>query len=179
MVWLASLALSDGRRAGVSAVIGVGLGLAVMGALAAVGLGAALSASPVLYQTLRWAGVAYLLWLAWQGWRGAAQSDESSLAGAGHLRYFWRGFVTNVLNPKALVFYVAVLPAFLSAADGVVANLVLGAIYVFVATAIHGAIVLAASAARQILAKGVQMTKLRRALALMLVGVALWLAVKT
>ncbi|MGL5010530.1 MAG: LysE family translocator, partial [Paracoccaceae bacterium] len=64
MVWLAIVAATDGRRAGYAAVAGVALGLAVIGVAAAYGLAALVAGSPVAYQVLRWAGVAYLLWLA-------------------------------------------------------------------------------------------------------------------
>ena len=71
MAYLALVAATEGRRPGYAAVAGVALGLAIVGLLAALGLATLIAASPLAYQALRWAGVAYLMWLAWEGWRGA------------------------------------------------------------------------------------------------------------
>ena len=69
MAYLASLAAVHGRRAGIQAVLGILLGLAAYGILAAFGLAALVGASPTLYAALRFAGVAYMLWLAVEAWR--------------------------------------------------------------------------------------------------------------
>ena len=105
MTYLAVLGVSHGRRAGLAAVTGVALGLLVIGIAAALGLAAVISNSPTLYEVLRWAGVIYLLWLAWEGWdeAGDASVEEvDPVAMYGPL--FWRGLITNLLNPKAALF---------------------------------------------------------------------------
>src|SRR5262245_26306480 len=110
MAYLAALSLSRGWRAGLAAVAGVALGLAAVGAAAALGLAAAIENSTLLYETLRWGGVAYLLWLAWDAWSTA--DDITPDDGAGEdvqISAFRRGLITNLLNPKAAVFYVAIL----------------------------------------------------------------------
>jgi threonine/homoserine/homoserine lactone efflux protein len=180
MAYLASLAATRGRRAGFAAVAGVCAGLTLYGALAALGLAKLISGSPSLYAALRYAGVAYLLWLAYEAWADSPATAEATPLGGPELA--WRGFVVNVLNPKAGVFFVAILPDFLDpAAGGVLAqSLTLAAIYVAVATLVHGGIVLAAGAAQPWLAAGSGRERaLRRTLALALAAVAVWLLVST
>jgi threonine/homoserine/homoserine lactone efflux protein len=179
MAYLALIAATEGRKPGYAAVAGVALGLAVVGLAAALGLTALITASPLAYQLLRWAGVGYLLWLAWQGWRGATDGVEHAEAGSSLGLYFRRGLITNLLNPKAAVFYVAVLPGFLVGAAGVADVITLSAIYVGVATIVHAAIVTAAGAARDWLDNSALERVFRRGLALALVGVAVWLLWKT
>ena len=180
MAYLALVGATDGRRAGYAAVAGVALGLAVVGLAAAAGLAAVITASPLLYQALRWGGVAYLLWLAWDGWRDAAEAIAHAPTGSSLARYFRRGLVTNLLNPKAAVFYIAVLPGFVDPADAVMPQtVVLSLTYVAVATLIHAAIVTLAGLARPLLEDPRRSRIIRRALALALAGIALWFAWKT
>jgi threonine/homoserine/homoserine lactone efflux protein len=170
MAWLAALALSKGRRPALIAVAGVATGLALLGVLAALGLGAVVAASPWLYQTIRAFGFLYLLWLAWTTWRSPQGEAEGGFGS------FRDGLVTNLLNPKAGLFYMAVLPAFVDPANGPVMpqTLLLVAAYVAVATAVHAAIVIFASGARTVLAGKGGIILVRRGLALGLVVVALW-----
>ena len=165
-----------------SATAGVALGLLIVGLGAALGLTAVIAGSPVLYQTLRWAGTLYLLWLAWEGWRGETETSPGK-ADEGfdqHARFFARGLVTNLLNPKAGLFYVAVLPTFVDATKPLIGQTVtLSLIYVAVATAVHGSIVLLADAARPWLENERRSLLVRRILALLLVGIAVWLLVAT
>lgn len=120
MAWLAALLLSRGWRIGLAAVAGVALGLSVYGILAALGVAAIIENSSFLYETLRWGGVAYLLWLAWDAWSSADEIAPEESAGEDHERAsaFRRGLITNLLNPKAAVFYVAMLPEFLNVGAG-------------------------------------------------------------
>jgi threonine/homoserine/homoserine lactone efflux protein len=108
MTYLALVSATDGRRAGFMTVAGVTLGLAIIGAIAAFGVAEAIQASDVLYGLLRWAGVLFLLYLAWDGWKSSAVTTATE----GEGRYFARGLITNLLNPKAGVFYVSFLPQF-------------------------------------------------------------------
>lgn len=179
MAWLVIVAGSEGARVGLAAVAGVALGLLVVGLAAALGLAALVAASPVLYEGLRWGGAAYLLWLAWDGWRGAAE-EAPPLPGRAVLRAFRRGLVTNLLNAKAGVFYVAVLPPFLDPAQPVLGqSLGLTLAYVAVATGVHAGIALAAGQARQVLTDPRQERVVRRVLSVALAGVAVWLLWRT
>lgn len=182
MAWLAALSISRGWRTGFAAVAGVALGLSAYGIAAGFGVAAIIENSPFLYQVLRWGGVVFLLWLAWEGWSTAGEiapevSDDSQLRASA----FRRGLITNLLNPKAAVFYVAMLPEFVNEPAGhvIAQTLTLSAIYVAIATIIHGLIVLLASSVRGLVAQAGQMKRIRRGLALALVGVAVWLAWST
>lgn len=181
MAYLAVLSTSKGRRAGLAATLGVALGLSLLGLAAAVGLTAIIAASRWLYEALRWGGSLYLLWLAWEGWRGEDETSSGNADLKGHgSKFFVRGLVTNLLNPKAGLFYVAVLPTFVDEMSPLVGQAVtLSAIYVAVATAIHSAIVLLADAARPWLEDGRCNAIVRRTLSVMLVGIAIWLFVAT
>lgn len=175
MVYLAVVAASQGRKLGYAAVAGVAVGLAVVGIAAALGLAAAINASPLLFQALRFGGVAYMLWLAWDGWRDASEPVQKVASGVAARTYFRRGLITNLLNPKAAVFYVAILPSFVSTDAPVMAQtLALSAVFVLVATAIHAGIVTLAGTAQTLLENERYSRIVRRALALALVMVALW-----
>ena len=180
MAYLAALSLAQGRAAALYGVLGVAAGLAVHAALAALGVGAAVAASPWLYQVLRWAGVAFMLFLAWEGWRGADAAEAVPAPGLTAGRLVLRGFVTNVLNPKSIMFFVAVVPGFIAPGAPVTPQLaLLGGVYVGIATTVHLAIILGAAALRPWLMAEHRIRLVRRSLSLLLVLAALWLAWST
>lgn len=176
MAWIALLSATSGRAAGFAAVGGIALGLGIQGLLAALGLAAIITAWPAVYLALHLAGVGFLVWLAWESWRDAGDPVHH-LPGGGETVSdgFGRGLVSNLLNPKAAVFFVSVLPGFLAAKDGVDVALVLSALYVAVATTVHGAIVLAAGGLRGWLASPAFSARMHRFQAIALLLVAIWL----
>jgi threonine/homoserine/homoserine lactone efflux protein len=181
MAYLAVLSARSGRRAGLAATLGVALGLLIVGLGAALGLAAIIANSRWLYETLCWAGVLYMLWLAWEGWRGEGETSpgQTKAASDGDARLFLRGLTINLLNPKAGIFYVAILPTFVDPARPLVGQTVtLSIIYVAIATLVHTTIVLLADATRPWL-QGNRSTLIRRALSLLLAVVALWLLAET
>jgi len=176
MVWLALLTATAGRKVGILAVAGVALGLALQGALAAVGVAALLTAWPDLYTALHLAGVGFLVWLAWQSWRDAGdpshhQPGGGETGGEG----FRSGLIANLLNPKAAVFFVTVLPGFMAEGAGLETAFVLSAIYLAVATAIHLAIVAAAGGLQTWLADPGISARMHQLQALALLAVAAWI----
>ncbi len=111
----------EGRRPAVLAGLGIALGCLVWGAAASAGLGVLLQASETAYTALKIAGAAYLAWLGFKLLakpRGAFDALEDAGAGiapdAGR-NAFWRGLLTNLLNPKIGVFYLTFLPQFVPA----------------------------------------------------------------
>lgn len=113
--------LQHGRRAGVAAAFGIGSGCLVHTTAAAFGLAALLAASAEAFTVVRWAGAAYLLWLAIGLLRAPASLARSAAAHAEPAapvdpwRVFRQGFLTNALNPKVAVFFLAFLPQFIDA----------------------------------------------------------------
>ncbi|WP_441249075.1 LysE family translocator [Kitasatospora sp. McL0602] len=107
------------RRQAWGVVLGIQCGTLAWGTLSSLGVSALLTASQLAYETLRWAGVAYLLWMGARMLRpGAAEDahgDEPEVTAGGLAAGWRRGFLTNLLNPKVGVFYVAVLPQFIPA----------------------------------------------------------------
>ncbi len=110
-------ALAGGRRRGLITASGVFCGNLLQGTIAAVGLGAVLAQSHVLFTVLRWVGAAYLVVLGVQALLAARRGDYAALgnapAGSGR-RAFATGALSNVTNPKVLVMYLSVLPQFLT-----------------------------------------------------------------
>jgi threonine/homoserine/homoserine lactone efflux protein len=150
--------LRGGVRAGLAAAAGVGAGCVVHTLAAAFGLAALMATSAAAFNAVKWAGAAYLLWLAWgmlrAGWRGAppaaAATDSAPQAsGAGPL--FRQGFVTNVLNPKVALFFLALLPQFIDAdaAHKTQAFLFLGAWFIVQGYAFLAAFVFAVAPLRR------------------------------
>lgn len=178
MTYLALVSAGEGRRRGFATVAGIALGLAIIGAIAALGVTELIQSSHLLYEGLRWAGVLFLLYLAWEGWTGGggAVADD----GDADRRYFTRGLVTNLLNPKAAVFYVAVLPTFVDAGRPIlIQTMVLTFAYVAVATIVHALIVLLASRLEPLLNDARIERIARRALSALLAVVAIWFAFST
>ena len=183
MTYLAALSLTNGMRTGFAAVAGIALGLMTYGIVAALGLAALIDNSPLLYGLLRWTGVAYLLWLAWENWGSEREVSPDVIDGDDHRPWlaFRRGLITNLLNPKAAVFYVAVLPEFIRTDGGpmVLQTVMLSVVYVGIATAIHSTIVTLAGTLQASVATGNRRRAIRRGLALVLVGIAIWFAAST
>jgi threonine/homoserine/homoserine lactone efflux protein len=176
MAWLALVTATSGRRAGLAAVLGITLGLTAQAVLAALGVAALVGSWPALFQTLHLAGVAYLLYLAVESWRDAG-NPAHHLPGGGEdgAAGFRRGLVSNLLNPKAALLFVTVLPGFLSADAQAWGIAVLSAVYLAVAVAVHLVIVAAAGALRGPLADPAVSVRMHRVQALTLAAVALWL----
>jgi threonine/homoserine/homoserine lactone efflux protein len=179
MAYLAALTLDRGRAAGLNAVAGVAAGLSVHAVVAAFGLGALISKAPSIYEVLRWMGVAYILFLAWEGWQPDRENSPGHAdAASGSL--FWRGFFSNVFNPKSIIFFVSVVPGFVRYESGdrslAVQMALFGIVYVAIATVIHASIVGLASQLRPWLMTGSRQNAIRRVLSIALVLVAAWLA---
>jgi threonine/homoserine/homoserine lactone efflux protein len=117
--------LAAGRGRGAWTAVGVATAAAVQGGAAAAGLGAVVVRSQPLFEALRWAGIAYLVFLGVQALRSAVAGRYAALDGAGtrqpaqRLAGWRQGFLTNITNPKVLVFYLAVLPQFLEPDAGI------------------------------------------------------------
>ncbi|NGN67035.1 LysE family translocator [Streptomyces sp. A7024] len=117
MMFIVAMGGRGGPLTGVLAATGVALGMLVHMVAAALGLSALFENLPVLYHVLRWAGAAYLLWLAWKAFRDRGEvvaEAEGVDPSPRRRRAFWQGMVTNLLNPKVIVFNIAFLPQFVN-----------------------------------------------------------------
>lgn len=176
MAFLALISATKGRRHGFATTAGIALGLLIIGLLAAAGVGAVVARNPILFQILRWGGIAYLLYLAWEGWREAGESSPHRAdAASGDLTYFRHGLTVNLLNPKAALFYITVLPTFLSSREADWSEIFgLTFLYVGIATAIHVLIVVFAGTFHRFLDDPKTSLWVRRGLALALALTAVW-----
>lgn len=149
MVYLLSRSICQGRAAGVISLLGVIAGFVIHMLAAAVGLSAIFMAVPFAFEALKWAGALYLLWLAWQAVKPGALSpfQPQALPADSPRRLFLMGFVTNLLNPKVAMFYLALFPQFIDPERGSVLaqSLVLGAVQMSVSFAVNLLIALSAA----------------------------------
>lgn len=178
MTYLALVAAREGRFYGFVTVLGVALGLTTIGVAAAFGMTSLIQSSTVYYEVLRWAGVLFLFYLAYEGWT-AKQEDNEIVSQQKSWSYFSRGLITNLLNPKAALFYVTVLPTFLAANSTINQTLTLTAIYVLIATLIHLFIVIVAGGLEPFLNNKKYELYTRRILSALLAIVAIWVLIGT
>ena len=132
VIYTVALGLGQGRRGAVAAALGCTLGIVPHLAAAALGLAALLHASALLFQVVKFAGVAYLLYLAWQALQaGGTLAIEESRTRQSFSAIAQRGALINILNPKLSIFFLALLPPFLSgnAATATAEMAILGAVF--------------------------------------------------
>jgi threonine/homoserine/homoserine lactone efflux protein len=173
MTWLAVLGASRGRVVALAAVAGICLGLAIAGIVAGVGLTAILTQWPVLFQALRWIGTFYLFYLAWDAWRSS--DGLKALPHDGATVAFQQGLISNILNPKAYLFYAAMLPQFVSGTMSLTAEITtLTGVYVAIATVIHAAIALLSGSVAGFLKTSPRAVTIRKALAVLIALAAVW-----
>lgn len=111
--------LARGRVAGIATALGIGMASSVQAVLVSFGIGSVIVAVQPLFETIRWLGVAYLLWLGFGALRSAARGAYSQGEGKtarGPLLGFRDGVICNITNPKIMVFYLALLPQFVGPA---------------------------------------------------------------
>jgi threonine/homoserine/homoserine lactone efflux protein len=113
MVFATACGIVGGPRVGAAAGFGAGTGVLVHIALAALGLSALIAAHPQALLVIRWLGAGYLIWLAWQSWRAGTTVGKGRGTPLGWQAYR-RGVLSNVLNPKPVLFMLAFLPQFLA-----------------------------------------------------------------
>ena len=132
MLYVAARGASEGRAAGIVSALGIGAGTLVHITLVALGLAALLAAVPVAYTLVRIAGAIYLIYLGVRALRSKSTLSVERLQPASLGAIFRQGVITNVLNPKVALFFLAFLPQFVDPARGSVSLqvVVLGALFV-------------------------------------------------
>lgn len=148
MIYVISRSLTQGVEAGLVSLGGVALGFVFYMLCAALGITALLFAVPYAYDALRFAGAAYLLWLAWQALKpgGTSPFQVKKLKVDGPRKLFAMGLITNLLNPKIAMLYLALLPQFIDPAAGSVLaqSIVLGSIQIVIGVSVNAMVALAA-----------------------------------
>jgi threonine/homoserine/homoserine lactone efflux protein len=147
MLYVVARSTGEGRRAGIVSALGIAAGSLVHLALVVGGVAGLLLAVPAAYEVVRWAGAAYLVYLGVRSLMAASRAEDARPAPASLGAIFRQGVVTNVLNPKVAVFFLAFLPQFADPArGGVEAQLVfLGLLFNVTGTAVNVAVALAAA----------------------------------
>lgn len=138
-----------GKRAGLWVVLGLCSGLLVHTGAVALGVAALFERSRLAFDLLKYAGAAYLLYLAWQSLRAPAMRiDEGADARGNAGKLYLRGIVMNLTNPKVSIFFLAFLPQFVDQQAGSVTAqmLALGATFIVATALVFGALALSAGA---------------------------------
>ncbi|GAA4676450.1 LysE family translocator [Frondihabitans cladoniiphilus] len=181
MMYLVSRSIGQGRMAGLVSLIGTGVGFLVFMTMANVGLAAVFVVVPWLYIGLKTAGVVYLAWLAFQtlrpGGHGLFETRELRRDSAAKL--FRMGLVTNLLNPKAAIMYLALIPQFIDPSRGhtTAQGFTLGAVQIAVSLTVNAVIVISAGSIARFLAERPRWARAQRRVTGTLLGlVALTLA---
>lgn len=181
MVYLVSRCISQGRLAGLVSLSGTFVGFVVYLTMANVGLAVVFLSVPWLYIALKAIGAAYLGYLAWRALRpgGHGLFEPRALGRESRWRLFRTGLLTNLLNPKAAVMYLALIPQFVDPARGRTAlqGFALGSIQITVSMVVNAGIVLAAASIASFLQhRATWATWQRRVTGTLLGGVAVLLA---
>lgn len=132
VLYTLAIGLGQGRRPAMAAAVGCTIGIVPHLLAATLGLAALLHTSALLFTVVKFAGVAYLLWLAWQSLSsGGALSVDAERAAEPFFRIARRGALINILNPKLSLFFLALLPPFLSGnpATATLEMVTLGAVF--------------------------------------------------
>lgn len=164
VIYMLNRTLSDGRRVGLAAVAGLEVGDTIQATLAAVGLSAVLATSARAFDTVKWLGVAYLVWTGVRTLLtqpGSLVADESHVAVAAAFR---QGILVNALNPKTGLFFLSIFPQFVdsNAPDANTQSLVLAVVFVVLASIFNTSYVLMAAKLRDWLLRGRAVYVMRR-----------------
>jgi len=175
--------LSRGAKASVVAAFGCTLGIVPHMAAAVLGLAALLHTSAVAFETLKYAGVAYLLWMAWSTWRDTGALHVDTAASPASVRsVIITGITANLLNPKLTLFFFAFLPQFVPAgSDGTLARMAaLSAVFMVMTFVTFAAYAVAAGALRdRVLTRPRLVTRIRKVFATSFVLLSARLAVQS
>jgi threonine/homoserine/homoserine lactone efflux protein len=181
VVYTVSSSIGGGRRRGLFAAVGCTLGILPHMLAAMLGLSGIMHAGSVVFEVVRWAGVAYLVFMGFSMIRdaGTLPLDDQGAPGDSAGAIVWRGVLLNVLNPKLTLFFFAFLPQFLDASPGLldVKLIELGGIFMLMTLAVFAVYAIASAAIRDlVLAAPVARRWIERAFGAILIGFAAKLA---
>lgn len=177
VVYTLAHTLGGGVRAGLWAVLGCTIATVVHLAVAVAGLAAVLHTSALLFQAIKFAGVAYLLWMAWAVLQDRGGLSIRPAAPVPAALIVGRGITMNLLNPKIPLFFVAFLPQFLPAGAGAWDLVTMGSVFTLLTPVTFlGYLALAAVSRQALLSSPTIMAWLRRAFAASFAALGLRLA---
>ncbi|WP_406858680.1 LysE family translocator [Alsobacter sp. KACC 23698] len=184
MMYLVSRSISQGKAAGLISLGGVAVGFMFYMLCAAFGITALVLAVPYAYDAVRFAGAAYLLYLAWNAVKPGGRSPFQvvELPRDTPRKLFMMGLLTNLLNPKAAVLYLSLLPQFVEPAQGSVLgqSIVLGSTQIAVSLTVNALIAITAGSFAAFLSRNKGWLRVQRWLmGAMLGGLALRMAVES
>ncbi|WP_127503844.1 LysE family translocator [Actinoplanes solisilvae] len=167
----------SGRAHGMAAAAGIAAGVFAWAAAAASGIAALIAWAPGVLTAVKLLGAAYLVYLGVQAWRSTAQAQPDPVGRATGLPAAFRdGLLTNVLNPKAAVFFVALLPQFLPARPGVLDTMALSGIAVAITVAWFIAVAALFASLRRLLTRTTVRRLIDRATGTVLIALGIRLA---
>ena len=177
VVYTLSATLGAGFRAGFWASVGCTIATIIHMVVAMAGLAAVLQSSAVLFQFIKFAGVAYLLWMAWAVLKDRGGLSVRPAEPEAPRRLVWRGILLNILNPKLPLFFMAFIPQFMPAGSGLPKLVELGAGFTAMTFAVFmGYVVLAATGRERLLSSETAMNWMRRVFAASFAALGLKLA---
>ncbi|MFG6444489.1 LysE family translocator [Microbacterium sp. P07] len=142
-----AVGLEGGRRAAIQAILGIGTGMSLYAGAVVIGVGEVARSYPLVLVGLKLAGAIYLLWLTYSTIRSARLNAEDEPVPVG--RWYTRGVLVSLTNPKVMLFFLAVLPQFLGTAAQPTAQLaMLGTVNVLMEVVLYGAVGLMAGTLR-------------------------------
>ncbi len=181
VVYTVSSSIAGGRRRGLIAAVGCTLGIVPHMLAAMLGLSGIMQAGSAVFEVVRWAGVAYLVFMGFSMIReaGALPLEDGNAPVDSAVSVVRRGILLNILNPKLTLFFFAFLPQFLDASPGLLdpALIWLGGVFMLMTLAVFAVYALASAAARDlILSAPVVRRWVERALGAFLIAFAARLA---
>ena len=131
MLFILSQVMGKDAKAGMMATVGICLGYLVHSVLVALGIAAIIVSFPVLFETIRWIGIAYLLFLAFGLLKSVFSNKKLAIENTSTSNPIQKGFFTALLNPKGMLIYFAILPQFIhKSGDTVTQGLILSFIFI-------------------------------------------------
>jgi threonine/homoserine/homoserine lactone efflux protein len=164
-IYIIARSISQGRKAGLLSVLGVDTGTLVHVVAASLGLSALLASSALAFSIVKYAGAAYLIYLGIRTWLSKADPPElSTPKRSSGTRIFLQGMLTNVLNPKVALFFLAFLPQFVNRSSGHVAEqmLLLGIVFTLMGLGVDVVVALLASSARDWLRRRTRVQQIQK-----------------
>jgi len=145
-----------GRRSGLTIMFGLCTGLIVHTIVVALGVAVIFQASAIAFSSLKFIGASYLLYLAWQAYRAPAQKLQNKDNGIVDFRkFYFRGIIMNITNPKVSIFFLAFLPQFTDPAKGCLTFqiLLLGGLFIIATILVFGGIAVLAGTLGRLLTR--------------------------